>query len=91
MAVFYIFKKFEEWLNMLRTKMEDLNTIQIVLLKWKSTAGEIKHILDMINGKLGIVEKNGYWSWKQWQNLSKMEHTEKNDLKKRPTHQGAVG
>lgn len=45
---------------MLRTKMEDLNTIQIVLLKWKSTAGEIKHILDMINGKLGIVEKNGY-------------------------------
>lgn len=44
---------------MLRREMEDLNTIQVELLKRETTMGEIKHTLGTINGKPDIEEKYG--------------------------------
>lgn len=51
MTIFHV-QEVGEWLNMLGREMEDLNTIQVELLKRKTTMHEIKHIPDIINGKL---------------------------------------
>ena len=56
-AVLYVFKKLEEWLNMLTRDMEYIKT-QIEFLEMKITVSEMKNVLDGINGRLDIAEEN---------------------------------
>ena len=71
MTVFYIFRKFAEWSKMLSREREGL--------KRRTTMDEIKHTLDMIDGKLDIVEK------------CKVENSDKKWLRKTVAHQRSVG
>lgn len=48
--VFHLFKKLEEWLNMLSRNMDSIFKTQIEIVEKKITMFEIKNTLDRING-----------------------------------------